>query len=353
MRAAAWTAPQRIALVDREDPVAGSGQAVVEVATCGICGSDLHSFREGLSVEPGGVLGHEFSGRVVAAPEVEGVRVGDRVAVRPLIPCGDCDRCAAGDLQLCEGSHEHDIGYASPGALAERVLVPRAVLGETLFALPEDVDDAAGALVEPMAVALHAVAAAEVESSGVALVLGAGTIGLGVIRFLNLAAATRIVVAEPARRRRDRALELGAEIGINPATEDVTDTMRCLTGPGPYGLGARVDVVFECSGSPAALAAALKCARPGGTVVLGGIYGRAIPARLDIVVTKELRLRGTAAYADEFPTVISHLSAGTLRAEEFVSHTFSLDDVDSAFRTQMDPEQSLKVQVRPGPPVIT
>jgi 2-desacetyl-2-hydroxyethyl bacteriochlorophyllide A dehydrogenase len=325
----------------------------VAVAACGICGSDLHSFREGLAVKPGGVLGHEFCGRVVAAPEVLGVRVGDRVVVRPLIPCGDCPRCCTGEPQLCEGSHEHDIGYGSPGALAEQVLVPRAVLGETIFLLPHEVDDAAGALVEPLAVALHAVTTTEVDPDGVVLVLGAGTIGLGVIRFLRLAGATRVVVAEPARRRRDAALEVGAEIGVDPTAADVTDTMRSLTGPGPYGRGARVDVVFECSGAPAALATALKCARPGGTIVLGGIYGRAIPARLDIVVTKELHIRGTAAYANEFPKVISHLAAGTLQAEQLVSHTFSLELVESAFRAQMDPEQSLKVQVRPRTAAIT
>jgi 2-desacetyl-2-hydroxyethyl bacteriochlorophyllide A dehydrogenase len=335
------------------EPVAVPGQAVVAVAACGICGSDLHSFRKGLAVEPGGVLGHEFCGRVVAAPEVGGIQVGDRVAVRPLIPCGHCPRCRQGELQLCEGSREHDIGYGSPGALADQVLVPRAVLEETIFLLPHEVDDAAGALVEPLAVALHAVTTAEADPHGVVLVLGAGTIGLGVIRFLRLAGATRVVVAEPARRRRDAALGLGAEIGVDPTAEDVTDTMRRLTGPGPYGLGARVDVVFECSGAPAALATALKCARPGGTIVLAGIYGGAIPARLDIVVTKELRIRGTAAYADEFPNVISHLSAGELQAEQLVSHTFSLDQVESAFRVQMDPEQSLKVQVRPCTAAIT
>ena len=353
MRAAAWTAPERLALVERPEPVAAPGQAVVAVAACGICGSDLHSFREGLAVKPGGVLGHEFCGEVVAAPEVRGVHVGDRVAVRPLIPCGDCPRCHSGALQLCEGSHEYDIGYGSPGAFAEQVLVPRAVLGETIFLLPEEVDDAAGALVEPLAVALHAVTAAEVDLDGVVLVLGAGTIGLGVICFLRLAGARRVVVAEPAHRRRERALALGAEIGVDPTAEDVTDTMRSLTGPGPYGRGALVDVVFECSGAPAAVATALKCARPGGTIVLGGIYGRAVSARLDIVVTKELRIRGTAAYADEFPKVISHLSAKTLEVEQLVSHTFSLEQVESAFRVQMDPEQSLKVQVRPSTAAVT
>src|ERR1700754_112937 len=157
MRAAAWMAPGRLSLVDRDDPVASAGQAVVQVSACGVCGSDLHSFRDGLAVKPGNVLGHEFCGRVLTAPGVDGLAAGGRRGVRPLMPCGGCDRCRAGELQLCEGTHESDIGYGSAGAFAERVLVPRAVVGETVFVLPPTVDDSGGALAEPLAVALHAV----------------------------------------------------------------------------------------------------------------------------------------------------------------------------------------------------
>src|SRR5580658_10239438 len=99
MRAAQWVEPERLEVAEVDDPVPAAGQALVEVASCGICGSDLHSFRGGLGTQPGQVLGHEFSGRVVAAPGVEGLTEGDRVTVRPLIPCGHCDRCLAGDVQ--------------------------------------------------------------------------------------------------------------------------------------------------------------------------------------------------------------------------------------------------------------
>ena len=96
-----------------------------------------------MAVRPGNVPGHEFCGRVLAAPGVDGLTAGDRVTVRPLLPCGICARCRAGELQLCDGAHDSDIGFGSPGAFAERVLVPRAVLGETVFVLPPEVDDAA------------------------------------------------------------------------------------------------------------------------------------------------------------------------------------------------------------------
>jgi 2-desacetyl-2-hydroxyethyl bacteriochlorophyllide A dehydrogenase len=347
MRAAAWIAPEQLALVERDDPVAGAGQAVVAVSACGVCGSDLHSFRHGLAVKPGNVLGHEFCGRVLAAPGVDGLAAGDRVAVRPLMPCGECDRCRAGELQLCEGAHQSDIGYGSAGAFAERVLVPRAVVGETVFVLPPAVDDSGGALAEPLAVALHAVRLARVQPGDVVLVLGGGMIGLAVTALLRLGGAGTVVVAEPSQLRRQRALALGADQTVDPTEADVTKLMRSLTGPGAYGLGARVDVVFECAGSAAALATALKSIRTGGTLVLSGIFGAEVGVRLDRVVEKELRVQGAVAYRDEFADVIGYLADGRLRASDFVSHTFALEQIADAFAVQMDAGRAVKVQVRP------
>jgi len=349
MRAAAWMAPEQLELVEHDEPVANDGQAVIDVAACGVCGSDLHSFSHGLAVRPGSVLGHEFCGRVIAAPGVDGLAVGERVTVRPLIPCGACERCAAGQPQLCEGDHAHDIGYGSPGAFAERVLVPRAVVGETVFRLPPEVDDAGGALVEPLAVAVHAVGLAAAGSGDTVLVLGAGTIGLAVTRLLRLAGVGVLVVAELSEARRRRALKLGADRVVDPAVQDVTKVMQEITGAGGYGLGARADVVFECTGAAQALAAALKSARQGGTIVLAGIYGREVGVRVDRIIEKELRVQGTVAYRDEFPAVIDHLARGSLVPGDFVSHTYALDDIMQAFRTQMDRTSSLKVHVRPTP----
>jgi 2-desacetyl-2-hydroxyethyl bacteriochlorophyllide A dehydrogenase len=348
VRAAAWMAPEVLEIVERDEPSASSGQAVVRVAACGICGSDLHSLHDGLAVRAGQVMGHEFCGEIVSAPGVAGVSAGDRVAVRPLIPCGECERCRGGELQLCEGVHGTDIGYGSPGALAERVLVPRAVVGTTLFPLPNAVDDAAGALVEPLAVALHVVGLANVGPDDVVLVIGAGTIGLAVTRLLRHRGVATLVVAEMSARRRERALRLGADQVIDPAEQDPVAAMRAITGPGGYGLGARADAVFECAGAQAALAAALKCVRQGGTIMLSGIYAGQVGVHLNRIVEKEIRVQGSVAYRDEFAAVIALMAAGVLRSEDFVSHTYPLGDVAAAFATQGDAASSLKVQVQPN-----
>ena len=345
MQAVEWRAPHELVVVQRPEPEAADGQLVVEVANCGICGSDLHSYNKGFAAEPGQVLGHEFCGTVLQAPGVEGVAVGDRVTVRPLTPCRECDRCLAGDVHLCESSVADNIGYGSPGAFAERVLVPRATLGETVFVLPEAVDDRAGALIEPLAVSLRAVRIADAQPDDVVLVLGGGMIGLGVARFLKLAGVGTIVLSDPSPLRRERALALGADIVIDPIAQDTTKEMRALTGPGGMGLGARVDVVIDCAGVPAAFKDALKCVRHGGTVVLTAMYGQKVEFVPDRIVEKELSVRGSFAYKDEFPLVIAALADGSVEAEPFISHHFALQDTPEAFLAQLDREHSLKVLV--------
>jgi 2-desacetyl-2-hydroxyethyl bacteriochlorophyllide A dehydrogenase len=347
MRAVTWNAPERLELVDADEPVAGPGQAVVEIATCGICGSDLHAYSHGFAARPGQVLGHEFSGVVVAAPDVDGLATGDRVTVRPLIPCGACDRCLAGDPQLCEAGGGQNIGYASPGAFAERVLVPRAVVGETIFPLPPGVDDRGGALVEPLAVGLRAVRLGGDVTGRTVLVVGAGMIGLAATRFLRLAGAGTIVVADPAPLRRQAALDVGADVVVDPLQRSTLAALREITGPGAGGRGARADVAIDCAGVASGFADAVSGLRGGGTLVLAAIYARKIDFSPDRITEKELVVRGSFAYRDEFPAVIAAIAAGDVEPARFVSHSFALDDIEDAFRTQLDKDSSLKVMVTP------
>lgn len=347
MRALEWQAPERLALVDRPEPEAADGQMVIEVANCGICGSDLHSYSHGFAAKPGQVLGHELSGTVLSAPGVPGVREGERVTVRPLIPCGSCAHCDAGDFELCEAGHDMDIGYASPGGFAERVLVPRAVIGETVFPLPAEVDNRAGSLVEPLAVGLRAVRVAAPAPGDVVLVLGAGTIGLGVTRFAKLGDPGTLIVADPSALRRERALELGADVVVDPLAEDTTEAVREITGAGAFGLGARADVVIDCAGAAAGFRDALKSIRSGGTLVLAAMYSGKVELRPDRIVEKGLRIHGSLAYRDEFPAVIDHLAAGDVDAGRLISHRFPLEEAQAAFAAQLDRETSLKVLVSP------
>ena len=245
-----WVEPERLDLTDVDEPAPADGQALIQVSECGICGSDLSSFKGGLGTRPGQVLGHEFSGTVLAAPGVEGLSDGDRVTVRPLTPCGHCERCLAGDVHLCEAGRGDDIGYGVSGAFADRVLVPRALVGQTVFKLPDAVSDRAGALVEPLAVALRAARLAEPQPGDVAVVFGLGIIGLGAVHWLKSMGASTIVAADPSELRRERALALGADVVVDPGSESTVAAVAAITGPGLYGAGARADVVLDARARP-------------------------------------------------------------------------------------------------------
>jgi 2-desacetyl-2-hydroxyethyl bacteriochlorophyllide A dehydrogenase len=333
--------------VQLDEPHAEDGQVVVEVATCGICGSDLHSYSHGIAAQPGQVLGHEFSGRVVEAPGVEGIAEGDRVTVRPLLPCGQCDRCREGNLHLCEAGHSMNIGYGLRGAFAERVLVPRAIPGQTIFRLPDSIPDRGGALVEPLAVGLRVVRQAGDLEDTVTLVLGAGMIGLGATRFAKLRGTKTLIVADPSPVRRAAAEKLGADVTIDPLATKITDVVREITGPGGYGLGARADVVIDGAGSPQAFAEGLKSVRHGGTMALTAMYNQKVEVNPSRIVEKELTIRGSFAYNDEFPLVIDAIERGDVDPSVFISHEFALEDFEQAFRTPLDRDVSLKVLVTP------
>jgi L-iditol 2-dehydrogenase len=336
MRAVRWQANETLELAELDEPAPEPGQAVVQVAACGICGSDLHTFEHGLLAHPGMVLGHEFSGTVLAAPGVDGLQAGDRVTARALIPCGHCERCRAGDIHLCEGGAAQIIGYGFDGAFSERVLIPRAIVGETVFTLPDSVSAEAGALVEPLAVALRAVRRSGDVAGRTVLVLGAGMIGLGVTRFLRLGGAARIVVADLSALRREAAMTLGADAVVDPATERASDAV-----------GRRADVVIEAAGARASLSEGLRAVRPGGIVTIAAVFGRKIEVPIDRFTEKELDVRGSFAYRDEFPAVIAALAAGHVDPNAFISHRFALAEIGDAFRTQLDKDASLKVLVTP------
>lgn len=347
MLAAQWEAIESLRLVDLPEHEPEDGQVVVEVTHCGICGSDLHSYHEGFVVEPGQVLGHEFVGTVVAAPGVEGLAAGQRVTARPLVPCGECGACREGEIQRCEAGMADNVGYGRRGAFAERVLVPKAVVGEVVFPVPEEIDDRSAALIEPLAVGLHAIRQAEVEPGQTALVLGAGPIGLGVVAFLRRAGIGTLIVSDPSARRREAAAALGADRVVDPRAENTVEVVAGITGIGAYGSGARADVAIDCAGVAPALADALRSVRSGARVVFCAMYARKVDFRPDMVTMKELTLRGALGYKHEFPEVIDALAKGEVDAGAMISHELPLTEIEEAFRIQSDPDASLKVLVTP------
>jgi (R,R)-butanediol dehydrogenase / meso-butanediol dehydrogenase / diacetyl reductase len=354
MRAARFHGQRDIRVEDIPEPAVRPGTVKIRVEWCGICGTDLYEYLDGpifcptpeephpLTGETSPVvLGHEFAGTVVElAPDVDGLSVGERVVVEPRMVCGSCPPCLAGHHNSCHRAAT--IGLAGGGGgLAEYIVVDRGLV----FSIG-DVPTEVGALIEPLAVAYHAVGRAQTAPGDSVAVFGAGPVGLLIVTVLKATGAGHITVVEPSAGRRRRALEAGADAVIDPGGEDVDERIRELTG------GAGVDVAFECAGVDKVLAGCIAAVKARGTVVNVAIWGH--PATLDMIplVLKEVRLVGTICYAGDHQPVIDLLRAGKLPVEQFITKRIDLEDlVAEGFQALLDGTgDQVKILVRPGRP---
>lgn len=335
MRAAVFRGARTMPIETVPDPVAGPEDVVLGVRACGVCGSDLHAYTSGLFSEPGQVMGHEFAGEVVeVGREVAGIAVGDRLTGLPIQPCGSCRRCREAARHLCERWDTRSVAFGLPGAFAERVRIPEAVLGYNVHRLPPALGFEAGALVEPLAVAVHAVRIAGIGSGGAAVVLGLGTIGLQVAQVLIAGGVSPVIGVDRSTLRRSVAARLGVTT--------VADAGEVASEP-------ETDVVFEVTGAPPLVSRAVEIAKPRGTVVAVALYEN--PAVFDPtpIVHKELAVRGSAMVTPEdFRDAIELLESGKAQSESLITHRRSLDELDDAFTTQLDPERAMKVLVVSG-----
>jgi 2-desacetyl-2-hydroxyethyl bacteriochlorophyllide A dehydrogenase len=342
VRAAIYKGLETIEVEHVPDPDAGPDDVVVKVAACGICGSDLHTYLHGAFVEPGQVMGHEFVGEVVHVGErISGLAVGDRVTASPIVPCMECARCREGRYNLCGAAWANGIAYGRPGAFAEFVKIPSPVVGSNVFPLGPEVTDAAGALVEPLAVGVHAVRLVEPVQGATALVLGLGTIGLQVVQALRAHGAGRIIGIDLSARRVEAAAAVGAE------AYDGSDGVASVLA-GALAGGEEIDVVFECTGVRPAAQAALDVVRSGGTILVLALYDEPIALDPTVLVQREILLRGSIAYTSEdFQEAVELLAAGAALADPLITHREPLDKIGEAFSTQLRKNDSIKVLVEP------
>lgn len=351
MKAARFHGREDIRIEDIPEPELRPGAVKIDVAWCGICGSDLHEYLEGpifvpapghphpLSGEDAPVtMGHEFSGTVSEVGEgVTDIAVGDNVVVEPYFVDGTCDMCQAGSYHLCR-----QMGFiglsGGGGGLSEKIVVDQRWV-HPIGDIPLD----EAALIEPLSVAHHAVARSGVKAGDTALVGGSGPIGLLTAAVLKGMGVTTII-SELTQARKEKATSSGvADHVLDPSREDVPARVRELTG----GTGA--DVAFECAGVNAVLDTMLDAVRPGGVVVNVSIWGA--PATIDMqkLVLKEIDLRGTIAYVRDHPAVIKMVQEGKVDLKQFITGRIALQDlVDQGFDTLINhKDTAVKVLVHP------
>jgi (R,R)-butanediol dehydrogenase/meso-butanediol dehydrogenase/diacetyl reductase len=337
VRAVAIGQDRRLEPIELEEPPLGPGEARVGVEYCGICGSDLH-LRASPVVPPGAVMGHEFSGTISElGAEVDDFAVGDRVAIYPFASCDECPNCRRGDTHVCAQAAVTGLGLGmNPGGYAESVVVQRSML----VPIPEDLSFEHGALVEPLAVALHGLNIGETEPADRCVTIGAGPIGVMTALALKARGVEQVIVVEKNEQRRQRVQSLGIDaIGL----EDVHDAvLEALGGEAP-------DLVFECAGNPAAPQLAAELIRSCGIIVLLGVLEEPVEISQLVLLIKEAQMRASFAYRrEDFDEAIELLRAGKVPADRLITGTAGLEQAQEMFERLEDPRtDQIKVLLAP------
>ncbi|WP_051447654.1 2,3-butanediol dehydrogenase [Rhizobium leguminosarum] len=316
--AAVWHGASDVRLERRQRRPLRSGEVRIAVSYCGICGSDLHEYSNGPHAIPIGkphrvsgeaaplVIGHEFSGAVTEAATGVGIAVGTRVAVEPEYRCGSCAACRRGEYNLCVA-----MGFAGlmgSGGMSEEAVVPAYML----HPLPDSVTDRQAAVLEPAAVALHALRRGRVRAGDTVAVAGAGPIGLLIAQLARIAGARRVVVSDVSETRLAMALDLGATEILNAAGQDLA------------AVAAGVDVAFEAVGIQSTLDAALASVRKGGRVVFVGLCNGPISLDGFDIVNRELELIASVGYRDIYPDLIGMIASGLFDPSRIVTREIPL-----------------------------
>lgn len=343
MKAAVFHAPGDVRVETYESPELQPGMVLLRIRRAGICGSDLHYYEQGHCgpsfPESPFILGHEFSGEIAAVGDcVENVRVGQRVTANPARACGFCEFCKAGRGNLCPKTIMLGSAGSKPhidGAMAEYV----AVRADQVHALPDEMSDEIGAMIEPLAVAIHAIKRAGGVSGKRVLVLGAGTIGRMAAGAAKAYGAGPLAITDIVAERRKKASESGVPHVFDPEDRDFLSEAIELTGPG-------FDVIIEASASPRALRQAFEIVRPGGTIVqIGTVPNEDIPLPAIRIMRKEINYIGSQRYGDHFEEAIRMVASGGFDLRPLASDTFKTDDAAKAFKVAADRAHSLKVQL--------
>lgn len=325
MTVAELVEPTEVTVRTRDRPEPNAGEVLIAVSRVGICGSDLHWYEHGQmgsrTVDEPLILGHESAGEVVAVGEdVSEFSPGDRVAIEPGIPCGECGHCRQGDYNLCPNV-EFMSTPGTDGALREYLTWPT----EFVHPVSESLTLTEAALCEPLSVGFQAVRRGDVDVGDSVLIMGAGPIGRMVQECAIAAGTSEVIVADLVEEKLDRAVERGADLAIDSGTQDVSEVIEAEVPSG-------VDVAIDATGAAPAIEGLPSTVASGGTVVLVGLAdSQAIPFDTYRLVRKQIDIRGSYRFANTYPTVIDLLDSDKISIENMVDFHAPLEEIENAF----------------------
>jgi L-iditol 2-dehydrogenase len=333
--AAFLTDIEKIEFAEVEIPKIKADEVLVKMEAVGVCGSDVHYYSHGrigdFVVKFPFILGHECAGTIVeTGSDVKGLKVGDRVALEPGIPCGSCEFCLSGKYNLCP-----DVKfYATPpydGCLMNYISHP----AQFAFKLPDNVSSIEGALVEPLAIGINAALTGGVKLGDTVVIFGAGCIGLVSLLASKAYGATKVIVVDIIEKRLAVAKEMGA-ITLNAKECDVIEEIKKLTG----GKGAQV--VIDCAGTNTTITQTVHVAKSGGTIVWVGLACDSVNGlNIGPISTKELTIKSIFRYKNLYPTTIEAIKDGKIDISKIVSDKYKFEDTPRAFAETLKNAQNI------------
>jgi (R,R)-butanediol dehydrogenase/meso-butanediol dehydrogenase/diacetyl reductase len=332
MQVAFLEGPERITIAEAPVPRPGPGEVLLRVALCGLCGTDVHAYRLFPYRKPV-VMGHEMVGEIAElGSDVENWKVGERVALNPLLRCGSCFWCRRGQWDLCPSTLRGSAGGFAQFRVAEAVYLHR---------MPPSLQFTEAALTEPVAVALHAVGNSGLRLGDWVVIYGAGAIGLLTLVVVKEAGAQEVYTVEVSSLRAQVARTLGADRVLIPGQEEVLSEIQKRTGVG-------ADVVFECAGAAGAVESAGKVVRRGGEIVFVGSSLEPVPVPLRAWLVKGIRCRFMINYGDEFAQALEWLGRKRVSSEKVISGVIPLKRIATdGFQPLMASEAAGRILVDP------
>lgn len=336
MQAIVFPAPETIAIERVPDPTPRPDEVVVKVATTGVCGTDLHIYRNEYMSDFPVIPGHEFGGEIVEiGRDVVDFKIGDRVAVDPNLYCGHCYFCRNEQANHC--LNWQGVGITRPGSFAEYVAAP----ARAAYLVPENLSNAEAAFIEPVSCVVHAMKRMRVYPADEVLIFGAGPMGLLLVQVMRHNGASQIVVVEKQPER----LALAQRLGASAVIEAGRDQDEALKELAPYGFA----IVIDATGVPAVIERAFNYLKPRGQYLQFGVAPNT--ARVSVspydIFHKDWTIIGSFALCYTFQPAAAWMAAGVVDVKPLISHSLPLAEFEAAFNSFAS-GKTLKVQLRPG-----